>query len=98
MSEVSVITTRHPEHSEYIEKCAQNPVEQEGTYHLPEAQLDRFLFKINVLYPTASQEFDIVMNHHRTQPNAQLEMVHPVMSATDLESLRLQVRNIHIED
>ena len=82
----------------FIVVATQNPVEQEGTYHLPEAQLDRFLFKINVLYPTAAQEFDIVMNHHRTKPGAQIDMVHSVMSATDLESLRAQVRNIHVED
>ena len=82
----------------FIVVATQNPVEQEGTYHLPEAQLDRFLFKINVLYPTAPQEFDIVKNHHRSRPGEQLEMVHPVMSATDLESLRTQVRSIHVED
>ena len=50
--------------------ATQNPVEQEGTYHLPEAQLDRFLFKIKVLYPTPEQEFDIVMHHHRAKPDS----------------------------
>src|SRR5690242_10060155 len=45
--------------------ATQNPIEQEGTYHLPEAQLDRFLFKINVSYPTAEQELRIVMQHHQ---------------------------------
>jgi MoxR-like ATPase len=84
--------------SPFIVVATQNPVEQEGTYHLPEAQLDRFLFKINVLYPTAEQEFQIVMQHHNAGLESQVEMVHPVMSATELESLRLQVRNIHIED
>src|SRR5690349_2826962 len=82
----------------FIVVATQNPVEQEGTYHLPEAQLDRFLFKINVLYPTAEQEFNIVMNHHKSQPGMQLELVHPVMTATDLEGLRTQVRSIHVED
>ncbi len=82
----------------FLVVATQNPVEQEGTYHLPEAQLDRFLFKINVLYPTTAQEFDIVLNHHRSKPNEQLELVHPVMSATDLEGLRTQVRDIHVED
>src|SRR6185436_16089058 len=46
--------------------ATQNPIEQEGTYHLPEAQLDRFLFKINVTYPTPEQEFRIVLNHHQS--------------------------------
>src|ERR1700691_3924730 len=44
--------------------ATQNPIEQEGTYHLPEAQLDRFLFKIRVQYPTPEEEFQIVTNHH----------------------------------
>jgi MoxR-like ATPase len=78
--------------------ATQNPVEQEGTYHLPEAQLDRFLFKINVLYPTAEQEFDIVMHHHRSRPDSFLERVHPVISASDIDNLRTQVRQIHAED
>jgi MoxR-like ATPase len=78
--------------------ATQNPVEQEGTYHLPEAQLDRFLFKITVVYPTAEQEFNIVMHHHQSRPESFLEQVHPVISAVDIENLRAQVRNIHIED
>lgn len=82
----------------FIVVATQNPVEQEGTYHLPEAQLDRFLFKINVLYPTAEQEFQIVMQHHNFKLENQVEMVHPVLSSSELESLRSQVRNIHVED
>jgi MoxR-like ATPase len=78
--------------------ATQNPVEQEGTYHLPEAQLDRFLFKINVLYPTAAQEHQIVMYHHRNVPGNMLDQVHPVISAADIDNLRLQVRNIRVED
>jgi MoxR-like ATPase len=78
--------------------ATQNPVEQEGTYHLPEAQLDRFLFKINVLYPTAEQEISILMHHHRTKPDMMVEEVHPVISATDIENLRQNVRNVHVED
>src|ERR1700761_4919459 len=54
--------------------ATQNPIEQEGTYHLPEAQLDRFLFKINVLYPSADQEFRIVANHHEMRGDARLDL------------------------
>lgn len=84
--------------SPFIVVATQNPIEQEGTYHLPEAQLDRFLFKINVLYPTAEQEFSILMHHHQSRPDTFLDRVHPVISATDIDSLRTQVRNIHVED
>lgn len=78
--------------------ATQNPVEQEGTYHLPEAQLDRFLFKINVLYPTAEQEYEIVMKHHLASQEHMMEQVNPVLSATDIASLRDQVRSIRVED
>jgi MoxR-like ATPase len=84
--------------SPFIVVATQNPIEQEGTYHLPEAQLDRFLFKINVLYPTAEQEFDILKHHHHSRPDTFLDRVHPVISATDIDGLRTQVRNIHVED
>lgn len=77
--------------------ATQNPIEQEGTYHLPEAQLDRFLFKINVTYPTPEQEFRIVSNHHHSNLDTMLHQVTAVMGATQIEELRRQVRNIHVE-
>src|SRR5690606_1835277 len=82
----------------FIVVATQNPVEQEGTYHLPEAQLDRFLFKINVLYPTAEQEFLIVMNHHLSRQENMVDQVRPVLSISEIENLRSLVRKIHIED
>lgn len=82
----------------FIVVATQNPVEQEGTYHLPEAQLDRFLFKINVLYPTAEQEFQILMHHHHTKGDQLIDQVHPVLSAPEIDSLRANVRSIHVED
>jgi MoxR-like ATPase len=78
--------------------ATQNPIEQEGTYHLPEAQLDRFLFKINVTYPTAEQEFLVVLNHHRSNLDNMLSQVTAVLSAEQIDGLRRQVRNIHVEE
>ncbi len=78
--------------------ATQNPIEQEGTYHLPEAQLDRFLFKINVTYPSAEQEFRIVLNHHQLDLNAMIEQVGSVLTAEQLGVLRKQVRLIHVEE
>jgi MoxR-like ATPase len=78
--------------------ATQNPVEQEGTYHLPEAQLDRFLFKIKVEYPSADEEFRILQYHHRSRQESLLGDVHPVISATEIEILRSKVRDIHVED
>ena len=78
--------------------ATQNPIEQEGTYHLPEAQLDRFLFKINVTYPTAEQEFRIVMQHHLQNMEDMIAQVSMALSATQVQELRKQVRTIHVEE
>jgi MoxR-like ATPase len=78
--------------------ATQNPIEQEGTYHLPEAQLDRFLFKINVDYPSQEQEFQIVSNHHLMRTGNMLDLVQPVLSAAQIESLRKKVNGLHVEE
>jgi MoxR-like ATPase len=78
--------------------ATQNPIEQEGTYHLPEAQLDRFLFKINVSYPTAEQEFRIVMQHHQQNLGEMINQVTTVLSSTQVQELRKQVHGIHVEE
>ncbi|GAA4375115.1 MoxR family ATPase [Hymenobacter koreensis] len=75
--------------------ATQNPVEQEGTYRLPEAQLDRFLFKISVGYPTAEEETRILELHHQG-PN-DLADIQPVLTAADIAALRQQVRRQHVE-
>jgi MoxR-like ATPase len=78
--------------------ATQNPIEQEGTYHLPEAQLDRFLFKINVGYPTPEEEFKIVSQHHSMNMEGMISLVQPALSADIISSLRAQVRGLHVED
>ncbi len=77
--------------------ATQNPIEQEGTYHLPEAQLDRFLFKIDVTYPSAEEEFKILLHHHQSGLDKMIHEVHSVISASDIASLRERVRKIHVE-
>jgi MoxR-like ATPase len=78
--------------------ATQNPIEQEGTYHLPEAQLDRFLFKINVQYPNAEQEFRIVANHHQLRGDVRIQTVSSVLTAERVGELRERVRGIHVEE
>jgi MoxR-like ATPase len=78
--------------------ATQNPIEQEGTYHLPEAQLDRFLFKIVVSYPTIEQEFRVVMQHHQQNLNDMINQVSAVLSSAQIHELRNQVRTIHVEE
>jgi MoxR-like ATPase len=96
--QVTVDGTTYPLALPFMVLATQNPIEQEGTYHLPEAQLDRFLFKIEVTYPNAEQEFQIVSHHHRSGLDSQVMEVEPVLSATMISELRQQVRLIHIED
>jgi MoxR-like ATPase len=79
--------------------ATQNPIEQEGTYRLPEAQLDRFLFKIVVGYPDTDAEIDILRGHHqRRSLTDALDAVTAVLSAEQLATLRQQVHQVHVED
>jgi MoxR-like ATPase len=78
--------------------ATQNPIEQEGTYHLPEAQLDRFLFKIKVDYPSEADEVTVVIRHHNHVGSLMSDMVNPVMNATVIADLRRQVSQIHVEE
>src|SRR5579859_546639 len=78
--------------------ATQNPIEQEGTYHLPEAQLDRFLFKIRVQYPSQEEEFHIVSNHHLMKGDQRIDTVNAVLPGTQIQGLRDKVRGLHIED
>lgn len=99
MEERQVTVDGHSYHlsAPFMVVATQNPIEQEGTYHLPEAQLDRFLFKITVTYPTAEQEFQIVTHHHQSNLDTMLHQVVSVLTATQIEELRRQVRTIHVE-
>jgi MoxR-like ATPase len=77
--------------------ATQNPVEQEGTYRLPEAQLDRFLFKIEIKYPTLEEEIAIITRQHQQKTTDQLSQIQPVLTAADIIELRQQVKALHVE-
>jgi MoxR-like ATPase len=78
--------------------ATQNPVEHEGTYRLPEAQLDRFLFKIEVKYPSLDEEIAIITQQHQQKTNDQLNDIKPVLSGKEIIALRKQVMGLHVED
>jgi MoxR-like ATPase len=82
----------------FLVMATQNPIEQEGTYQLPEAQLDRFLFKVNVGYPTKQEEVQILMHHHNSKLQQMIEQVGAVISRSDLELLRNSVREVRVEN
>ncbi|HLU42340.1 MAG TPA: MoxR family ATPase [Microthrixaceae bacterium] len=79
--------------------ATENPVEQEGTYPLPEAQLDRFMFKLLVGYPTEEQEREVLARHHRGLDPHDLTAagVRPVATAADLAAARAEVAAVHVE-
>ena len=81
----------------FIILATQNPIEQEGTYRLPEAQLDRFLFKVEVKYPTLEDEIAILTRQHQQKTATQLTDIKPVLSAQDIISIRKQVRELYVE-
>lgn len=78
--------------------ATQNPVEQEGTYRLPEAQLDRFLFKIEVPYPNEEEELQILSRFNTMGSSKTLETVTQVLSGAEINILRKQIKEIVIEE
>ncbi|MRI00345.1 AAA domain-containing protein [Kriegella sp. EG-1] len=78
--------------------ATQNPVEQEGTYRLPEAQLDRFLFKINVGYPSLKDEVKILENKHQQKSKDIEKLVSSVLSASQIAEYQNIIKEVIIED
>src|SRR5689334_4728730 len=88
--QVTVGRVRHKLSDPFFVLATQNPIEQEGTYPLPEAQQDRFMFKVFVKYPTFKDEFDIAQ---RTTALTQ-EEISPVLSGDDILELQKVVRRV----
>jgi MoxR-like ATPase len=82
----------YPMASPFMVLATQNPVEQEGTYRLPEAQLDRFLFKIVVPYPTEAEEMNILNQFHQMGNTSALDLVQPALNAEQINALRKQIK------
>ena len=82
----------------FLVLATQNPIEQEGTYNLPEAQLDRFLFKIKINYPTLKDEQEILMRYKNNIVAPALETVMGVFTADDLQKVQDVVAQVRIED
>jgi MoxR-like ATPase len=82
----------------YMVVATQNPIEHEGTYRLPEAQLDRFLFKIQVDYPNLEQEVAIIGGHHQRKGITPITEVNAVLSAEEIGIYRHAVQQLYVED
>ncbi len=88
----------YPMANPFMVLATQNPVEQEGTYRLPEAQLDRFLFKLIVPYPTETEEATILAQFHSMGNTPAMNMVGPVLQAEQIVALRQQIKKQLIEE
>ena len=95
--QVSIDGTTHQMGELYTILATQNPVEQEGTYKLPEAQLDRFLMKIAMGYPSLEEEVDILERHHANASLVKLESLAPVLTKEELLSLRRLMEHVFVD-
>lgn len=90
---VDGITFRLP--TPFLLLATQNPIEYEGTYPLPEAQLDRFLIRIKLGYPSSAQEVEMLGRHPERHP---LERVKPVIEQEQLKEIQRRVRGVHVDE
>ncbi|OCK50810.1 magnesium chelatase [Chryseobacterium sp. CBo1] len=95
--QITIDGNRYEMEEPFLVIATQNPIEHEGTYRLPEAQLDRFLFKINVGYPTLEQEVAIIKNQHDNRLEDKTEAVNKVITAQQLNHYQKLVKEIIVE-
>jgi MoxR-like ATPase len=93
--QVSVDGQTHPLAAPFLVLATQNPFEFEGTYPLPESQLDRFLLRLRIGYPDREAEKEILTRHRDGEPVEQLQ---PVLAAADILALQQAVRRVRVED
>ena len=82
----------------YTILATQNPVEQEGTYKLPEAQTDRFMMKITVGYPSLDEEVEILRRHHQNQRLTSLDGISPILTKNELTELRQRLDDVFVDE
>ncbi len=82
----------------FIILATQNPIEQEGTYRLPEAQLDRFLFKINVDYPSSEEELEIITREQLLKNDTKIQKIEAVITGANIQKHKALITTINIEE
>lgn len=84
--------------SPFMVLATQNPIEQEGTYRLPEAQLDRFLFKIDVGYPNLEEEIEILVREHNLQDRVKTDAITPFLTSEQIVRYQALVTQVRVEE
>jgi len=95
--QVTIDGTTHLMDFPFLVLATQNPIEQEGTYRLPEAQLDRFLFKILVGYPSMEEEINILLNQQSVSQNSLLNHVEKIISTSQISEYRKIIHEVIID-
>jgi MoxR-like ATPase len=95
--QITIDGTQYTLNAPFLVIATQNPVEQEGTYRLPEAQLDRFLFKVSIDYPKLDEEIAIIQREHSLQSNNKLENIMAILNASDIINYQALVKQVIIE-
>ena len=82
----------------YMVMATQNPIDQEGTYRLPEAQMDRFLMKITVGYPSVESELKILQEYHQGNNLHEVKFDKPVITLDELKQMRSMLTQVVVDD
>ncbi len=96
--QITVDGTTYPLEPPFNVFATQNPIEQEGTYRLPEAQLDRFLFKVKVDHPEEAEELDILRSFNGNEESPSPEKMEPVMDKSKVLEMRKIVERVHVQE
>lgn len=95
--QVTIDGETHKMKTPYMVLATQNPIEHEGTYRLPEAQLDRFLFKVIATYPTLEEEIDIINRHHHRKGMQAVSEVSAILTAQQILQFRQFAQHVHVD-
>ncbi len=93
--QVTIGEASYPLEQPFLVMATQNPIEQEGTYHLPEAQVDRFMLKLKISYPTREEELTILNRMAVVEPDLTIQ---PVFAPADIFALRQTIDQIYVDD
>lgn len=96
--QITVDGKTYPLEAPFMVLATQNPIEQEGTYRLPEAQLDRFLFKLSVQYPSLEEEIIILQKAHTQSTHIDFSKIQAVLQKEDVKNLRDTVSKVLVEE
>lgn len=96
--QVTMDGTTYSMDTPFMVLATQNPIEQEGTYALPEAQLDRFIFKIKVDYPSVEEEIKIIQTHHERKGKNPQEKISGVLTPEQLTDYKAKIQDVVVEE